>query len=54
MKKGQCFCCGKTGHCANDPKFHPKNKGKTVCRQEIEEEGSNDRDEELHHLAQDF
>jgi hypothetical protein len=37
---------------ANDPEFHPKKK--MVRRQEIEEEGSNDGDEELCHLNQDF
>jgi hypothetical protein len=30
MQKGKCFRCRKTGHHANDPEFHPKNKGKTV------------------------
>jgi hypothetical protein len=56
MQKGKCFNCGKTRHHANDPEFHSKNKGKTVHCQEIEEEddGSNDRDEELHRLTQDF
>jgi hypothetical protein len=55
MQKGKCFCCRKTRHRANDPEFHPKNEGKTVHHQEIEEdEGSNDGDEELCHLTQDF
>jgi hypothetical protein len=53
MQKGKCFRCRQTRHRTNDPKFHPKNKGKMVRHQEIEEE-SNDGEEELRRLNQDF
>jgi hypothetical protein len=53
MQKGKCFHCRQTRHRTNDPEFHPKNKKKTVRRQEIEEEGSDDGDEELRRLNQD-